>query len=409
MRILIYGLNFAPELTGIGKYTGELAGALSAAGHAVRVVTALPYYPGWRIWKEYRGVRFRNETPLPRLEIIRCPLWVPSRPTGFTRLIHLLSFAVTSFPVVWLQRLWRPEAVIVVVPTMFCVPGAILAFLGSRAKTIVHVQDLEVDAAFELDLIRGKALRAWVTRMECWLLNRFDVVYSISRKMLERLGDKGVSGSKLMLLPNWVHTQHIQPGSTMTSFRRDWGFDRDCIVALYSGSMGEKQGVATLMEAAARLEHHASIRFVICSEGPAFEQLRQKYSHIGNVTWQGLVPPEQLNDLLNTADIHLLLQRGGAADLVMPSKLTGMLAAGRPVVATAAPGTQIAEIVGKLGVVVPPEDPAALALAIERLANDKALREQLGAAARTYAMENLSGSMILSRFEQQLRELVNPA
>ena len=408
MRVLLYGLNFSPELTGIGKYSGELAEALCGAGHEVRVVTAPPYYPGWRIWKQYRGVGYRKEASSSQLTVIRCPLWVPSRPTGFTRLIHLLSFANTSLPVLMLQRCWRPEAVIVIVPTMFCVPGAILAFLGSRAKRIVHMQDLEIDAAFELGLIRGKALRSWVIRMECWLLNRFEVVSSISQKMLERLSEKGVSESKLVLLPNWIHTDRVQPGSTMTSYRFDWGLEGR-IVALYSGSMGEKQGIEVLMEAAARLENNESIRFVICSEGPAFQRVKSQYGHLSNVIWHGLVPPEQLNELLNTADIHLLPQRGGAADLVMPSRLTGMLAGGRPVVATAAPGTQIDEVVGSLGVVVLPEDPAALALAIEKLANNKALREELGAAARIYAMENLSGKAILSRFEQQLREPVHPA
>ena len=409
MRVLLYGLNFAPEPTGIGKYTGELAEALCGAGHEVRVVTALPYYPGWRIWKQYRGFGYRTERASPALKVFRCPLWVPSRPTGWARLIHLFSFALSSLPVVLWQRLWRPEAVIVVVPTMFCLPGTLLALLGSRAKRIVHVQDLEVDAAFELGLVRGRTLRSLVIRIERGLLNRFDVVSSISVKMLERLAQKGVVEDKLVLLPNWIHTQEIKPGSKMTSFRFDWGLEQDCVVALYSGSMGEKQGVEVLMEAAARLEKNASIRFVICSEGPAFERVKTQYGHLSNVIWNGLVPQEKLNDLLNTADIHLLPQRGGASDLVMPSKLTGMLAGGRPVVATAVPGTQIADIVGNLGIVVLPEDPAALAAAIEQLANDQTLREQLGAAARAYAVENLSGNVILSRFERQLRELVNPA
>ena len=259
MRVLLYGLNFAPEPTGIGKYTGELAEALCGAGHGVRVVTAPPYYPGWRVWKQYRGIGYRAESSSPQLEVIRCPLWVPRRPAAFTRLIHLLSFAITSLPAVLLQRRWRPEAVIVVVPTMFCVPGALLAFLGSRAKKIVHIQDLEIDAAFELGLVRGKAMRSWVLRMECWLLNRFDVVSSISQKMLERLSEKGVAESKLVLLPNWIYTEQVQPGSTMTSFRFDWGLDRDCVVALYSGSMGEKQGIEVLMDAAARLEKNDEI------------------------------------------------------------------------------------------------------------------------------------------------------
>jgi colanic acid biosynthesis glycosyl transferase WcaI len=409
MRILLYGLNFAPEPTGIGKYSGELAEALRSAGHEIRVVTAPPYYPSWKVAEGYDGFRYRTEYPAPNLRVTRCPLWVPARPSGLTRLLHLFSFALTSLPIIIKQRFWRPQAVILVVPTMFCLPGTLLAFAKSRkTKRIVHVQDLEVDAAFELGLIRGNWMRSLVGRVERWLLNRFDVVTSVSPKMVERLGQKGVRKDKLGLLPNWIHVDDIRPESSQTSYRTDWGLD-DRVVALYSGSMGEKQGMEILMEAATALQSNDAIRFVICSEGPAYQRLKMQYNHLVNVVWNGLVPQEQLNELLNTADIHLLPQRGDAADLVMPSKLTGMFAGGRPVVATAQPGTQVADVVTKRGLVVLPESPEALASAIECLARDKALREQLGEAARQYALEHLNGTVILSQFEQRLQQLVKAA
>jgi colanic acid biosynthesis glycosyl transferase WcaI len=409
MRILLYGLNFAPEPTGIGKYSGELAEALRAAGHEIRVVTAPPYYPSWKLADGYEGVRYRAEYPAPNLQVLRCPIWVPTRLSGLTRLLHLISFALTSLPIIIRQRFWRPEAVILVVPTMFCLPGTLLAFAGSRkTRRIVHVQDLEVDAAFELGLIRGNWLRSLVVRIERWLLNRFDVVTSISSKMVERLEQKGVRQEKLGLLPNWIHVDDVRPESSQTSYRANWGLG-DRVVALYSGSMGEKQGMEILMEAAAALQSNDSIRLVICSDGPAYQRLKMQYNHLVNVVWNGLVPREHLNELLNTADIHLLPQRGDAADLVMPSKLTGMFAGGRPVVATAQPGTQLADVVARRGLVVLPGNAQALASAIERLARDKALREQLGEAARQYALEHLNGTVILSQFEQRLQQLVKAA
>jgi colanic acid biosynthesis glycosyl transferase WcaI len=120
---------------------------------------------------------------------------------------------------------------------------------------------------------------------------------------------------------------------------------------------------------------------------------------LGNLRWLPLQPAERLNDLLNLADIHLLPQRADAADLVMPSKLTGMLASGRPVVATAGQGTQLGRVVSGCGVLTPPGDGAALARAIVDLAADPAQRQALGAAARRYAETNLARDAIMSRFE----------
>ena len=98
MRILIHGVNFSPELTGIGKYSGEMAAWLAQRGHEVRVVTAPPYYPDWRVGEGYSGVAYRTEKWQGVL-VYRCPLWVPARPGGLTRLMHLMSFAVASLPV----------------------------------------------------------------------------------------------------------------------------------------------------------------------------------------------------------------------------------------------------------------------------------------------------------------------
>ena len=88
-----------------------------------------------------------------------------------------------------------------------------------------------------------------------------------------------------------------------------------------------------------------------------------------------LQPVERLNALLNLADIHVLPQRSDAADLVMPSKLTGMLASGRAVIVTAHKGTELAEVVGDIGCIVPPEDPFALSNAILRMTKDEIFTE----------------------------------
>src|SRR5947209_1225213 len=97
MKLLVYGINFAPELTGIGKYTGEMVAWLAAQGHEVRVVTAPPYYPDWAVWPAYSASRYARED-WHGATVIRTPLWVPRKVTGLRRLLHLGSFALTSIP-----------------------------------------------------------------------------------------------------------------------------------------------------------------------------------------------------------------------------------------------------------------------------------------------------------------------
>jgi colanic acid biosynthesis glycosyl transferase WcaI len=104
------------------------------------------------------------------------------------------------------------------------------------------------------------------------------------------------------------------------------------------------------------------------------------------------------------ADVHLLPQVAGAADLVMPSKLTGMMASGRPVLATAESGTQIFDVLSERGVVIPPGDTEAFASALSSLAEDQSLRLQLGREAREYAVAYMQRDYILSRFEAEMLE-----
>src|SRR5258706_9484719 len=146
--------------------------------------------------------------------------------------------------------------------------------------------------------------------------------------------------------------------------------------------MGKKQGLDLLLDAARQLSHRSDLRFVFCGEGPYRQFIFEKCQALSNVTLLLLQPSERVNDLLNLADIHLLPQRADAADLVMPSKLTGMLASGRPVVAGAAAGTELYRAVEGCGIAVPPGDAAAMTGAVLDLTRDPQRRLALGAAAR---------------------------
>ncbi len=408
MKLLIYGINFAPELTGIGKYTGEMAQWLAQAGHEVRVITAPPYYPEWQVHEGHSAGRYRSES-WHGVRVLRTPLWVPSQPGGLKRLLHLASFALASLPALVAQWRWKPDVVWVVEPPLMCAPAA-LAFATLRgAGSWLHIQDYEVDAAFDLGLIQGRTLRRWVQGAERWLMCRFERVSTISGRMVDRAIDKGVAPERVVHLPNWVDIGGIAPLDAPSPYRAELGLPPDAVVALYSGNMGNKQGLEVLAEAARRLRDEPRIRFVLGGSGSGRAALQARCAGLPNVRFLDLQPLERLRHWLGLADVHLLPQRADAADLVMPSKLTGMLASGRAVLATALPDTELSRVVTQdaaCGLVVPPEDPAALADALRALADDPARRAALGANGRRYAEAELSRDAVLRRFEAQLQALV---
>ncbi len=399
MRLLIYGLNHAPEPTGIGKFTGEMAAWLAARGHEVRVVTAPPYYPAWRIGAGYSGWRWRRER-IENAAVYRCPLYVPAQPRGLTRILHLASFALSSLPVALWQAIgFRPDVVIAIAPALAAAPGARLAAALGGSAAWLHVQDFEIDAAFALGLVSGGPVRRFALAAESWLLRRFHRVSSITPAMVRRLAEKGVAPERRRLFPNWVDTQAIRPGPSR--LRGELDFPPGAVVALYSGNMGEKQGVETLADVARALAG-TSVVMLLAGAGAGQARLQAATSGLPQIRWLPLQPADRLADLLNAADIHLLPQRPGAADLVMPSKLAFMLASGRPVVAGAAPDTALARAIAGAGVAVPPGDAGAMAAAVQLLALDPARRASLGERARSRAVEEWDREAILTVFEREL-------
>lgn len=405
MRLLICSLNFSPELTGIGKYSGEMAAWLAQQGHDVRVITTPPYYPHWRVADGYSSWRYRKEKLASGVFIWRCPLWVPQHPSGFKRLLHLLSFALSSLPVLLMQLRWKPDVIITIEPALACLPAVRLLGRLTRAKTWLHVQDFEVDAAFELGLLKSALLKRVILFVERRIMSNVDCVSSISERMCQRLTGKGVAAEKQLLFPNWVDTDTIFPSQRPAELLQALNISDQSVIALYAGNMGEKQGLEILLAAARHLQQESDIVFVLSGEGAAKQRLVSQAQSLANIRWLPLQPTEQLNALLNLADIHVLPQRQDAQDLVMPSKLGGMLASGRPVIATVSEDSQIAKVLAGCGLVVSPGDARSLAGAIFNLAKNPVLRTQLGQCGRQYALEHLRKEKILGDFHRHLLRL----
>lgn len=397
---IIYGMNYSPELAGIGKYTGEIAAELVAEDVDVTVISTPPHYPGWKVQEGFRNkYSYREEGGV---RVIRTPLLLREKMGGIWRLLAPLSFALTSAPVIfWEIVRRRPECVLCVEPTLFAAPVALFAARLIGARTILHVQDLEVDAAFAVGHIgASKILEKLAFGFERLTLRNFDLVITISNRMADRLKSKGIPAPQVEVVRNWVDLAHIFPLTEKSSYRTEFGFDDDDFVILYSGNIGAKQGLHVLLDAAVELSVQNDIHFVIAGEGPIKKNLKEKYAHLENVRFVPFQPYARFNEFMNMPDLHVLPQDRGAADLVLPSKLGGMLASGRPLIITADEGTEMAEFVQGAAEIVEPGNPTVLSGAIL-----KVKRNPPSSVARLHARnsaEILSKSVGLGYFKRLL-------
>lgn len=243
MRILIHGMNHAPEFTGVGRYTGEIAAHLAAQGHEVCVITAPPHYPGWRADAGYSAGRWTRET-LDGAVVYRCPLYLAREMRGLNRALASLSFALGAAPVVlWQALARRPQVVMTVEPTLLCAPAAILAAKLTGARLVLHVQDLEIDAAFAMNHLRGEVLSDMARGFERLATRAFDRVITISNRMADQLVAKGVARHRIAMIRNWVDATRIRPLGRASEYRAELGLASSAFVVLYAGALGAKQGV----------------------------------------------------------------------------------------------------------------------------------------------------------------------
>jgi colanic acid biosynthesis glycosyl transferase WcaI len=401
MNILIVGLNYSPEPVGIGPYTAGMARWLVEAGHSVTVVCGKPYYPAWKLDPAYAGGGIKRSVE-DGVSVIRLPIYVPSNPNGRRRLLHHASFAARALPVVLAEgRKQRPDVVIGIAPSLVSLTAARAAARAYKAKLWIHVQDFEVEAAFATGLLSPNGrLAKPALAFEEWSLDA-DRISTISPQMCAKLIERGIAPEKVVEFRNWASIDLVRPLDRPSVLRKEWGIERP-YVALYSGNIANKQGIEIVIDAARLLKDRPDLQFVICGEGANRSRLEAQAADLDNVRFFDLQPMERLSELLGLATVHLLPQIAGAADLVLPSKLTNMLASGRPILATAEEGTGLADEVRGCGGLSKPGDPIGFVSKLNRLLDNADLRSELGREARLRAESRWSAEAILTHFADQI-------
>jgi colanic acid biosynthesis glycosyl transferase WcaI len=403
MRVLILGLNYLPESTSIGPYTSDLAEHLLAAGHRVQVVTGFPMAPQWQIWDGYRNEWFRREA-INRVPIVRSYLLVPKNPRrALSRVLFDTSFSISSL----LGTLATDACDIVVAispPLQLALTGWIVSRLR-RTPLFLHIQDLVPDAAVATGMLLESSMSVRVARR----LERFAYRHSAGIGVIcdgfrDNLKSKGVDGSKIAVLPNCIDLEFMQPYERAGAFRTRWGIQPSEFLVMYSGSVGLKQGLETLIEAAIRLRHEPEIRFVIVGEGPCLDDLiaRAKSHQLTNVRFLPLQPREDLPQQLAAADMLAITQKQAVTDIVFPGKLLYYMAAARPILAAVSAASETGRFIAAqdVGVVTPPEDSVALANAIVAMRQRGA--GEMGRRGRAVVERRFDRRVVLPAFVDHL-------
>lgn len=403
MKISILGINFYPELTGIGPYTTELCEFLISCGHNVSVFTAFPYYPQWKKPEQYKKKIFHTED-YKGAKLYRSYVFVPKIVTSRTRILHEISFIISSF----FNLLFSPatDLIITISPPLGLGLVAYLICKIKRIPFIFHIQDLQPDAAAELGMLNNKILLKMLYKIEKFIYNKAGRVSVITSKMAEKIFSKGIKKEKVLLFPNWIDLDYIKPLERENKFRANYNLQNKFVV-LYSGNIGYKQGLDIILDVALKTSDFKDIIYVIAGDGNYKNKLINKLK-LNNVIFLPVQPRNILPHMLAASNVCLIPQRKKIKDLVMPSKLLGIMASGRPVIAGAKSDSNLYKVVHESGsgFTTEPENVEQTKEAIMKLYNDNELIKEFGKNGREYCIKNFSSNNTLSKFNKNITEII---
>ncbi len=391
MNLLLLCPHFEPDLhAATGEVMSRLVHALDDRGHRVDVVSSLPWYKNHDVDPAWRGRPWRKETtsfgtvtrvwPFPTDKSN-----IPARAAGFAGFTGLLTGAALAGR--------RPDVVMAMSPPIFLGEAGWLAskrwsLLGGRHVPFVfNVQDIFPDVAVELGAITNERVIAAARRYERSLYKRADAVTVLSGDQADNVRAKlpADQQGKVEIIQNFADTERVAVVDRRTDYRARHGLE-DKLVVMYSGNVGMSQSFDLIRHAADSYTDRPDIHFVINGEGAGRPGVDAWATGMDNVTVTDFAPREAVSDVLGSADLHLILLRRGLARSSTPSKLYGILAAGRPTLASIDEGSEVELTLERAdaGRAVPPDDPDAFLAALDEMLADRADLQVKGASGRDY-------------------------
>jgi colanic acid biosynthesis glycosyl transferase WcaI len=400
LRFLILTQYYAPEIGATQIRLGAVTKALLHLGHEVEVVTALPNYPSGKIFPGYRG-RFSHRERIGGAEVHR--VWVfPASGAGGKRLLNYLSFLFTSLAALW--RKPRPDFLLVDSPPLFLSLPGLLAARCWKAGMIFNVADLWPDEAREMGLICDGVVLHLAEYLEAWTYRQAEKVSAVTEGIRSRLIQKGVPEQKILFLPNGADLELFQPRPVDEELARGLGLVGKKIF-LYAGGMGYAHGLDSVIEAAKILSGNEDILFVFIGGGPEKSKLqkRAQESFLHNVVFMDPAPPEYIARLYSLATAGLVSVRAlPSFNGFRSAKMFPAMASGVPLIYCGI--GEGPELVGaaEAGLVIEPENAAALAEAVLTLTHEPLLAKRLGNNGRKYMEGHLDWNRLVKDWLGQL-------
>lgn len=398
-KILIVGINYRPETSGIAPYTTDFAEYLAASGHSTTVITGFPHYPAWRL--QHGESRWRVAETRNGVRVLRRRHYVPRSQSAVRRAMYEGSFLAHGAA----SRPTRPDAVFGVIPSL---SGGLLArYFATRARAPygLIVQDLMAPAARQSGIRGGTRVAGATAFAERWAMARAHTVATASESFRPYLLRLGVNEHQILDLPNWAHVG--LPTADRAATRARLGWPADGMVVLHAGNMGLKQGLEQVIEAARSAEARgAATLFVLMGDGSQRAALEAAAAGIQRIRFLPFQPEEDVPNVLDAADVLLVSERASVIDMSLPSKLTSYFAAGRPIVAAVpSAGSTAREIVrSRAGIIIPTGDPDALNGVVAELQADPTRAAALGSSGRTYAAAALDLATARARMDRLVEQ-----
>lgn len=387
MHIVFFNRSYFPDQTATGQLLTDLCEDLVAVhGCRVTVVAGPPLLPSSPM--QPSGRRLVDEQEHHGVRILR------ASGTRFDkrRFAGRATNYMTYFGSACLAglRLERADVIVALTDPPIIGLAAWMAGLRHRAPLVMAFKDLFPEVAALLPDFHSSTINAALQGVNRFLVRRAAVNVALGETMRRRLiEDKGAPAAKTVVIADWADTSTIVPGDRENAFRRAHGLSGRFVV-MHSGNMGLSQSLETIVEAAGLLRDETQIHFVFQGEGVSRAALEARARSLGltNVSFLPFAPKDRLSESFAAADVFIISLQQGLAGYIVPSKLYGILASGRPYVAAVEDSCEVAELTRThgCGLVVEPGHAGQLAERVRQLHRDHALRDRAGAAARQLAL-----------------------
>lgn len=406
IRILLVGINFSPEMTGIAPYTTAIAEHLADKGHTVRVITSYPHYPQW-VKRKPAGLGC-SEHSSGRLSLRRVNHYVPSRPTMIKRIAMELTFGLRVVVSNWR----KPDIVVSVSPSLIATGMVSLRNRfnspANRKPLGVWVQDLYSSGMTETGM-SGSTGGSIAKMLESAILRSAAKILVIHERFSDILvDDLACIPGRIAVVRNWTHVRNLGE-SDIAEYRKELGWEPSEVIVLHAGNMGMKQGLENVIRAAsvARDRQLDRVKFVLVGDGGEREKLERMAAHLPNMVFVDPVPDSMFMTILRSADMLIVNEREGVREMAVPSKLTSYFSSGRPVICASDPEsvtTREVSISGG-GICVPAGAPELLVDEIMRIQADRELAQNLGTAGLAYSARVLSADRAISDIQAWVESL----